>query len=318
MCHAIDSRNFELGFERSRTETPACGELESFAERCQRFDGLGSFLHAIGLHHVHPPLSVDQLDRLSKAMDLSDDVGPYQLHQAGLSSADLAVQQTMTLARQLSGMPRHLSIHVGGFVITHGPLVSMAPVEAGSMQDRTVVQWEKDDLSALDILKVDLLGLGMLTVIARSFELIEQVTGRRYDMATVPAEDPFVYDMICDADTIGTFQIESRAQQNMLPRLKPRNFYDLVIEIAIIRPGPIVGEMVHPFLRRRNGDDCAPHERSLGANHAATAGRRSGRTESALDAVGVDTRSSRTYGAGAGSTTLGGLTWRKKIGRAHV
>ncbi|MBL8936774.1 MAG: error-prone DNA polymerase [Archangium sp.] len=200
-------------------------------------------------------LSVDQLDRLSKAMDLSDDVGPYQLHQAGLSASDLAVQQTMALARQLSGMPRHLSIHVGGFVITHGPLVSMAPVEAGSMQDRTVVQWEKDDLSALDILKVDLLGLGMLTVIARSFELIEQVTGRRYDMATVPAEDPFVYDMICDADTIGTFQIESRAQQNMLPRLKPRNFYDLVIEIAIIRPGPIVGEMVHPFLRRRNGDE---------------------------------------------------------------
>lgn len=200
-------------------------------------------------------LSVDQLDRLSKAMDLSDEVGPYQLHQAGLSASDLAVQQTMALARQLSGMPRHLSIHVGGFVITHGPLVSLAPVEAGAMQDRTVVQWEKDDLSALDILKVDLLGLGMLTVVARSFELIAALTGRRYDMATVPAEDPAVYDMLCDADTVGVFQIESRAQQNMLPRLKPRTFYDLVVEIAIIRPGPIVGEMVHPYLRRRNGEE---------------------------------------------------------------
>ena len=126
-------------------------------------------------------LSVDQLDRLSKAMDLSDDVGPYQLHQAGLSASDVAVQQTMALARQLSGMPRHLSIHTGGFVITHGPLVSLAPVEAGSMQDRTVVQWEKDDLSALDILKVDLLGLGMLTVVARSFELIETLTGHKRD-----------------------------------------------------------------------------------------------------------------------------------------
>jgi error-prone DNA polymerase len=204
-------------------------------------------------------LSVDQLDRLSKAMDLSDDVGPYQLHQAGLSASDLAVQQTMALARQLSGMPRHLSIHVGGFVITHGPLVSMAPVEAGAMQDRTVVQWEKDDLSALDILKVDLLGLGMLSVVARSFDLIEAITGRRFDMATVPAEDPFVYDMICEADTIGTFQIESRAQMNMLPRLKPRTFYDLVIEIAIIRPGPIVGEMVHPYLRRRNGEETVTY-----------------------------------------------------------
>lgn len=200
-------------------------------------------------------LSVDQLDRLSKAMDLSDDVGPYQLHQAGLSASDVAVQQTMALARQLSGMPRHLSIHTGGFVITHGPLVSIAPVEAGAMQDRTVVQWEKDDLSALDILKVDLLGLGMLTVVARSFELIETLTGRRYDMATVPAEDPAVYDMLCDADTVGVFQIESRAQMNMLPRLKPRTFYDLVVEIAIIRPGPIVGEMVHPYLRRRNGEE---------------------------------------------------------------
>ncbi|MCA2980204.1 MAG: PHP domain-containing protein, partial [Myxococcaceae bacterium] len=159
-------------------------------------------------------LTVDQLDRLSKAMDVSDEVGAYQLHQAGLVASERAVQQTLALARQLSGMPRHLSIHVGGFVITHGPLVSIAPVEPGAMADRTVVQWEKDDLSALDILKVDLLGLGMLTCVARCFELIEATAGRRYDMATVPAEDPSVYDMLCDADTVGVFQIESRAQQN--------------------------------------------------------------------------------------------------------
>jgi error-prone DNA polymerase len=116
-----------------------------------------------------------------------------------------------------------------------------------------VVQWEKDDLSALNILKVDLLALGMLTVISRCLSLIEETTGRAWTMATIPAEDPAVYDMLCDGDSIGTFQVESRAQMNMLPRLKPRCFYDLVVEIAIIRPGPIIGEMVHPYLRRRNG-----------------------------------------------------------------
>lgn len=200
-------------------------------------------------------LSLDQVDRLAKALDVEDEVGPYQLKQAGLSAADLAVQHTVSLARQLSGMPRHLSIHVGGFVITHGRLTALAPVENGAMEDRTVVQWEKDDLSALNVLKVDLLGLGMLAVIRRTFELVAQTTGRTWTMATVPAEDPAVYDMLCEADSIGTFQVESRAQQNMLPRLKPRCFYDLVVEIAIIRPGPIIGQMVHPYLRRRNGEE---------------------------------------------------------------
>ena len=153
----------------------------------------------------------------------------------------------------LEGFPRHLSIHVGGFVITHGELAEVVPVENASMKDRTVVQWEKDDLNALGILKVDLLGLGMLTVLSKSFALIEKHGGRRLDLATIPAEDPAVYDMLCEADAIGVFQVESRAQMNLLPRLKPRSFYDLVIEIAIIRPGPILGDMVHPFLRRRDG-----------------------------------------------------------------
>ena len=201
-------------------------------------------------------LSIDQVDRLAKALDLGgEEVGAYQLQQAGLSATDRAVQQTLVLARQLEGAPRHLGIHVGGFVITHGPLVQVAPIENAAMEARTVVQWDKDDCSALDLMKVDLLGLGMLTVIARSFDLIFETTGVRYTMATVPAEDPAVYDMLCAGDSIGVFQIESRAQQNMLPRLKPRCFYDLVIEIAIIRPGPIVGDMVHPYLRRRNGEE---------------------------------------------------------------
>lgn len=204
-------------------------------------------------------LSLDQVDRLAKALDIEDEVGPYQLKQAGLSAGDLAVQQTVALAGQLSGMPRHLSIHVGGFVITHGRLTALAPVENGAMADRTVVQWEKDDLSALNILKVDLLGLGMLAVIRRTFDLVAESTGRTWTMATVPAEDPAVYDMLCEADSIGTFQVESRAQQNMLPRLKPRCFYDLVVEIAIIRPGPIVGQMVHPYLRRRNGEEAVTY-----------------------------------------------------------
>ncbi|MCC6336398.1 MAG: error-prone DNA polymerase [Myxococcales bacterium] len=204
-------------------------------------------------------LSLDQVDRLAKALDIEDEVGPYQLRQAGLAAEDLAVQQTVAVSRQLSGMPRHLSIHVGGFVITHGRLTALAPVENGAMEDRTVVQWEKDDLSALNILKVDLLGLGMLTVIHRAFDLVAESTGRRWTMATVPAEDPAVYDMLCEADSIGTFQVESRAQQNMLPRLKPRCFYDLVVEIAIIRPGPIIGQMVHPYLRRRNGEEAVTY-----------------------------------------------------------
>jgi error-prone DNA polymerase len=201
-------------------------------------------------------LSLDQVDRLAKAVDFGDDaLGAEQLQQAGLSGGDLAVQQTVALARQLVGMPRHLSIHVGGFVITNGDLTALVPVENGAMEERTVVQWEKDDLSALNILKVDLLALGMLTVISRCFELIRELNGEEWSMATIPAEDPAVYDMLCEGDSIGTFQVESRAQQNMLPRLKPRCFYDLVVEIAIIRPGPIVGEMVHPYLRRRNGEE---------------------------------------------------------------
>ncbi|MEO1971066.1 MAG: OB-fold nucleic acid binding domain-containing protein, partial [Pirellulaceae bacterium] len=149
--------------------------------------------------------------------------------------------------------PRHLSQHVGGMVITQGPLCELVPIENAAMEGRTVIQWDKDDLDELGILKVDCLSLGMLSAIRRCFEKIRIHTGREFTLANIPAEDPRVYEMICRADTIGVFQIESRAQMSMLPRLKPRCYYDLVIEVAIVRPGPIQGQMVHPYLRRRDG-----------------------------------------------------------------
>ncbi|RIK74688.1 MAG: error-prone DNA polymerase [Planctomycetota bacterium] len=174
-----------------------------------------------------------------------------------LNSAQTAadVHQLIRLTLELLSFPRHLSQHVGGMVMTRGPLCELAPIENAAMADRTVIEWNKDDLDELGILKVDVLALGMLTAIRKCFALVEQSTGRALSLATVPAEDTAVYDMICRADTMGVFQIESRAQMSMLPRLKPRCFYDLVIEVAIVRPGPIQGDMVHPYLRRRAGEE---------------------------------------------------------------
>ena len=200
-------------------------------------------------------LSLDQVDRLSKLVDASSEAGltPELLLEAGLSPNDPKVRKTAKLAAELEGFPRHLSIHVGGFVITRDPLAQIVPLENAAMKGRTVVQWDKDDLSVLGILKVDLLGLGMLTAISKALALIREDQGVDLSLATIPPEDPRVYDMLCEADSIGVFQVESRAQMNMLPRLKPRTFYDLVIEVAIIRPGPIIGDMVHPYIRRRDG-----------------------------------------------------------------
>src|SRR6185312_5962287 len=156
-------------------------------------------------------------------------------------------------AGALIGFPRHLSQHVGGFVITRGPLSELVPIENAAMEDRTVIEWDKDDLDALGILKIDILALGMLSCVRKAFALIEKHKGSRFELATVPPEEPAVYDMLSKADSIGVFQVESRAQMSMLPRLKPKEFYDLVIEVAIVRPGPIQGDMVHPYLRRRQG-----------------------------------------------------------------
>ena len=176
-----------------------------------------------------------------------------RLREAGLDPADPQLRRTVALAGALIGFPRHLSQHVGGFVLTRGPLEEIVPIGNGAMKDRTFVEWDKDDLEALGLMKVDVLGLGMLTCIRKAFELLAQHKGLNLTLASVPQEDPAVYDMLCRADTVGVFQIESRAQMNMLPRLRPRRFYDLVIEVAIVRPGPIQGDMVHPYLRRRDG-----------------------------------------------------------------
>jgi error-prone DNA polymerase len=204
-------------------------------------------------------LSLDQVDRLARGTDrwsagegaALDDL----VREAGLDPCAPAVAATLSHAAQLRSMPRHLSIHVGGFVIAADELIDLVPVEPATMKDRTVIQWDKYDVDALNFVKVDVLGLGMLTAIRKAFGLIEGFCGRALTLASVPAEDQAVYDMFCRADTVGVFQIESRAQMSMLPRLKPRCFYDLVIEVAIVRPGPIQGGMVHPYLRRRTGEE---------------------------------------------------------------
>jgi error-prone DNA polymerase len=205
-------------------------------------------------------LDLAQVAALSKSLQWWDPVADAShMREAGLDPADRKVLVLVKLVAELIGFPRHLSQHVGGFVISAGPLSELVPVENAAMPERTVIQWDKDDLEELGLLKVDVLGLGMLSAIRRSFDLMASFDGRRFSMADVPAEDPAVYDMICKADTIGVFQIESRAQMAMLPRLKPRSYYDLVIEIAIIRPGPIQGDMVHPYLRRRNGEEAVEY-----------------------------------------------------------
>lgn len=200
-------------------------------------------------------LSLDQVDRAAKALGFHwglDDLAPMLL-EAGLDPTDRTVQLLCRLAQEIQGFPRHLSIHVGGFVVTHEPLSDLVPIENAAMADRTIIQWDKDDIDVVGLFKVDLLALGMLTCVQRCFDLVKLHEGVELAVDTLPPEDPAVYDAICEADTVGVFQVESRAQMSMLPRLQPRSFYDLVVEVAIIRPGPIQGDMVHPYLRRRQG-----------------------------------------------------------------
>jgi DNA-directed DNA polymerase III PolC len=208
---------------------------------------------------------------VGKAMGLSEDavaalssqvwgtnsrgVGDDRVASAGLDAADPRLRQTMELTHEIIGFPRHLSQHVGGFVITAGRLDEMCPVENAAMADRTIIEWDKDDIDKIGMLKIDVLALGMLTCIRKAFHLLGDWKGEHYALATVPQEDPEVYDMLCIADTLGVFQVESRAQMNFLPRMRPRTFYDLVIEVAVIRPGPIQGDMVHPYIKRRRGEE---------------------------------------------------------------
>ncbi|MBI3506819.1 MAG: error-prone DNA polymerase [Proteobacteria bacterium] len=175
--------------------------------------------------------------------------------EAGLDPGEPRLRMALELTQALTGFPRHLSQHVGGFVIARGRLDEICPIVDAAMDGRTLVEWDKDDLDALGILKIDLLALGMLTCIRKAFALVAGTGGPKLGLADVPFEDPAVYDMLCKADAIGVFQVESRAQMSMLPRLQPRTFYDLVIEVAIVRPGPIQGNMVHPYLRRRSGKE---------------------------------------------------------------
>jgi error-prone DNA polymerase len=182
-------------------------------------------------------------------------IDEQRIRETGLDPKSPKVRRWIGLAESLLGFPRHLSQHVGGFVIAERPIHELVPIENAAMPERTVIQWDKDDLEELGLMKVDVLGLGMLSAVRRSFDLIERFSGQRHTLATVPSEDKGVYEMICRADTMGVFQIESRAQMAMLPRLRPKCFFDLVIEVAIVRPGPIQGDMVHPYLRRRNQEE---------------------------------------------------------------
>ncbi len=202
-------------------------------------------------------LDAAQVDRLAHAMQWWDgrEVEDSRIRDAGFDASNPLVARVLALTRELVGFPRHLSQHTGGFVISRGPLEELVPVENAAMPERTVIQWDKDDLDELRLLKVDVLGLGMLTAIRRALALVSARRGREFRLSDIPPEDPPVYEMICRADTVGVFQIESRAQMAMLPRLRPRRYYDLVIEVAIVRPGPIQGQMVHPYLRRRSGQE---------------------------------------------------------------
>ncbi|HET8563277.1 MAG TPA: error-prone DNA polymerase, partial [Candidatus Binatia bacterium] len=201
------------------------------------------------------------LDRVAKFLSSYDGVDPETLKQMGMDPATGIHSHLLQRTNEILDFPRHLSIHPGGFLLGHEPVHEIVPIENATMPDRTVIQWDKNDLEDLRLFKVDLLGLGGLTQLDLCFKLLRDRRGTELSMATIPADDAATFDMICRSDTVGVFQIESRAQMAMLPRLRPRNFYDLVIEISIVRPGPITGGMVHPYLRRRSGKESVeyPH-----------------------------------------------------------
>ena len=273
---SIDPTEINLLFERfisaARNEPP---DIDVDFEHERREEVIQYIYDKYGRHRAGIAATVisyrsrSAIREVGRAMGLSDDVtaalsgttwgwssagiDPAHVRELGLDPADRTLMLALELSRGLIGFPRHLSQHVGGFVITAGPLEEVVPIVNAAMAERTFIEWDKDDLSALGILKIDVLALGMLSCIRRAFAFIEARYGRALSLATVPGEDPAVYDMLCAADSIGVFQVESRAQMSMLPRLKPRCFYDLVIEVAIVRPGPIQGDMVHPYLRRRDG-----------------------------------------------------------------
>ncbi|HEY0104734.1 MAG TPA: error-prone DNA polymerase [Rhizomicrobium sp.] len=283
---AVDPMQIDLLFERfisaERNEPP---DIDVDFEHERREEVIQHVYRRYGRHraaltatviHYRPRSAIREV---GKVFGLSEDItaamagsvwGSWgsqmkdsEVRQGRLDPGNAAIFQAVKFANQIMGFPRHLSQHVGGFVLTDDALDTLVPIGPAAMDDRYFIEWDKDDLDTLRLMKVDVLALGMLTCIRKAFELIARHGGRRFDLATVPREDPAIYDMLCKADAIGVFQVESRAQMNMLPRLKPRKFYDLVVEVAIVRPGPIQGGMVHPYLKRRSGietvDYPAPH-----------------------------------------------------------
>jgi len=202
-------------------------------------------------------LSTDVIDALTSSIWgwSMEGVSKDQAHRAGLDPSDPRLQQTLALSHELLEFPRHLSQHVGGFVISETHLDEIVPIENAAMENRKVIEWDKDDLDTLEMLKVDVLGLGMLSCLRRGLDLLRDHYGIKHTLSSIPEDEPAVYNMLSRADSVGVFQVESRAQMSMLPRLRPEKFYDLVIEVAIVRPGPIQGDMVHPYLRRKEGLD---------------------------------------------------------------
>jgi len=252
--------DIDVDFEHERREEVLQYVFQRYGRHRAALTAVVSTYHAAGaVRDVAKALGLppDQINALADCCGRwSDDAQPLErLREAGFDPHTPILHRVLTLTQQLIGFPRHLSQHPGGFVISEYPLDTLVPVENAAMAERTIIQWDKDDLDAVGLLKVDILALGMLSAIRRCFDLLRQHRGRDLSLASIPKDDPATYAMISKADTIGVFQIESRAQMAMLPRLRPKVFYDLVIEVAIVRPGPIQGGMVHPYLRRRNHEE---------------------------------------------------------------
>ena len=252
--------DIDIDFEHERREEVIQYIFQRYGRGRAALTAVATTYHGAGaVRDVAKALGLppDQVDALAGCVGRWTDAlpPPERLREAGFDPDGPLLRRVLVLAATLVGFPRHLSQHPGGFVVSEQPLATLVPVENAAMEGRTVIQWDKDDLDAVGLFKVDILALGMLTALRRCLDLLRVHHGRDLTLATIPAEDPATYAMICRADTIGVFQIESRAQMAMLPRLQPRNFYDLVIEVAIVRPGPIQGDMVHPYLRRRTGEE---------------------------------------------------------------
>jgi len=256
--------DIDVDFEHERREEVLQYVFRRYGRGRAALTAVASTYHGAGaVRDVARVLGLppDQINALADCFSRwSDSMPPVErLRECGFEPDSPVLRRVMALTGELIGFPRHLSQHPGGFVISEHPLETLVPVENAAMADRTIIQWDKDDLDLVGLLKVDILALGMLSALRRTFDLVELHRHTRWTIATLPAEDRPTYEMISRADTVGVFQIESRAQMSMLPRLKPKTFYDLVIEVAIVRPGPIQGDMVHPYLRRRNGEEAVTY-----------------------------------------------------------